>query len=294
MGVVATRLKFGSLIVAAVAGLFWADRDLVPCLVMGTTLALLALAAQAEFYRMLSQAGMRPAVGLGLAAGAYYLATRIAPAVEWFFQSPRPAAPVPQSTFDAGAHLAGAVVALLVIGVLSRRPEGAPQRIGATLIGLLVVPFLLGYVIEIRYLDQGWSWVLFLVAAAKTGDSTAFFVGRFLGRHKLIPAVSPNKTWEGAVASLGGSLLAAWIVVASAFPEPPATAVWLAAAVAVNLGAQFGDLGESLLKRGCEVKDSASLIPIMGGAFDLVDSFLIAAPVLRLVLSFLPGGVASG
>ncbi|MDP7560300.1 MAG: phosphatidate cytidylyltransferase [Planctomycetota bacterium] len=56
----------------------------------------------------------------------------------------------------------------------------------------------------------------------------------------------------------------------------------------MNLGAQFGDLSESLFKRGCEVKDSATLIPVMGGAFDMVDSFLVAAPALRIYLSTLP------
>ena len=286
MGVVATRLRYGSLVVAAVAGIFWVDRSVLPYATAGIVLALFALGAQAEFYKMLTSAGLQPAVRLGLLAGAYYLFTRIAPALEWTFQQGTDA-PDPQSTFDAGAHLAGAVVLLLVLGVLGQRPEGAPQRIGATLVGLLVVPFLLGYVIEIRYLPDGWAWVLFLIAVAKTGDSTAFFVGRFLGKRKLIPAVSPNKTWEGAIGSVAGSVLAAWLVVELAFDAPPEWSLWLPAALVVNVGAQFGDLGESLLKRGCEVKDSATLIPVMGGLFDMVDSFLIAAPVLRVYLAFL-------
>lgn len=288
MGVVATRLRYGSLLVAVVALVLWADRDLIPCLVSGLVLAAFALGAQAEFYLMLRSAGMQPATGLGLLAGAYYLATRLAPAVEWTLTRRTPL-PAPQQTFDAGAHLAVAVILLLVAGVLRRRPEDAPQRIGTTLVGLLVVPFLLGYVVEIRYLTAGWSWVIFLVAVAKVGDSTAFFAGRWLGRHKLIPAVSPNKTWEGAAASLLGALLTGWLVAGLAFPEPPTPARWLGAAVAVNVGAQFGDLGESLLKRGCGVKDSARLIPVMGGLFDMVDSFLMAAPLLRLYLALLPG-----
>jgi len=288
MGVVGTRLRYGSLLVAVVVLVFWADLAVAPCLVSGLVLAAFALGAQAEFYLMLRSAGMQPAMGLGLLAGGYYLATRLAPAVEWTLRhgTMRPA---PQSTFDAGAHLAAAVVLLLVAGVLGRRPEGAPQRIGTTLVGLLVVPFLLGYVIEIRYLGDGWAWVLFLVAVAKSGDSAAFFAGRWLGRHRLIPAVSPNKTWEGSVASLFGSVLAAGLVAHLAFPVAPATWHWLVAAVVVNVGSQFGDLGESLLKRGCGVKDSARLIPVMGGLFDMVDSFLMAAPLLRLYLALAPG-----
>ncbi|HEX9793836.1 MAG TPA: phosphatidate cytidylyltransferase, partial [Planctomycetota bacterium] len=265
--------------------LFWVDHGAVPYLTSGLVLALIALGAQAEFYTMLRSAGLQPAVRLGLLAGAYYLATRLVPGVAWSFGA-REGLPTPDQSFDAGAHLAGAVVFLLALGVLGRRPEGAPQRIGSTLIGLLVVPFLLGYVIEIRYLSDGWAWVIFLVAVTKTGDSAAFFVGRFLGRHKLIPAVSPNKTWEGAAASVVGSLLTGWLVAVTAFDQPPETWLWLVAGLVVNLGAQFGDLGESLLKRGCDVKDSARLLPVMGGLFDLVDSFLVAAPVLRLLLAF--------
>ncbi len=291
MGVVGTRLRYGSLAVAIVVSVLWLDRGPLAYLASGLTLAALALAAQAEFYRMLRGAGQRPATLLGLSAGAYYLFTRLAPVLEWEFTHRTPL-PDPQHTFDAGAHLAVAVIFLLVAGVLSRRTAEAPARIGATLVGLLLVPFLLGYLVEIRYLPDGWSWVVFLVAVAKAGDSTAFFVGRSWGRHKLIEEISPNKTWEGAIGSVGGSLLAAWVVVSCAFPASPPPWTWIPAALLVNVGAQFGDLGESLLKRGCRVKDSASLLPVMGGTFDLVDSFLIAAPVLRLFLSFSPAGVA--
>lgn len=286
-GVLATRLTFGSILVAAVGAIFWLDHGVLPYLTSGLILSLFALGAQAEFYQMLRGSGVPVSLGLGLAAGGYYLATRLAPAVEWTWRRATEL-PAPQSTFDAGAHLAVAVCALLALGVLGSRPEGAAQRIGATLLGLLVVPFLLGYGIEIRYLPQGWSWLIFLVAVAKVGDSAAFFVGRAYGRHKLAPAVSPNKSWEGALASVLGSLLAGWAVAALAFAAPPALALWLPAALLVNVAAQFGDLGESLLKRACRVKDSAALIPIMGGLFDLVDSFLIAAPALRFYLEMRP------
>lgn len=287
MGVVRTRLTYGSVIVAAVSGLFWLDKSVLPYLVVGLIAASLALVAQAEFYLMLRSAGMRPALRLGLFTGGYYLATRLVPAVEWYFKADRQG-PVPVSRgFDAGAHLAAATILLLVLGVLRRKPEQAPQKIGATLVGLLLIPFLLGYIIEIRYMPDGWAWVIFLVAVAKTGDSFAFFVGKFLGRHKLIPEISPNKTWEGAIASLAGGLLTAWVVAITAFPTPLPPEKWIIAGVVVNLGAQFGDLGESLLKRGCGTKDSAALFPVFGGVFDLVDSFLIAAPALRLTLAIL-------
>ncbi len=267
MSVVATRLRWGSLVVGVVSLVFWLDHGPLPILASGIVLTLFALAAQAEFYRMLRSAGFAPQIPLGLFAGACCLGARFVPAV------------------DVAGVLAGLVVLLLIVGVLSRSPGGAPSRLGATLLGILVVPFLLGFILDIRSLDQGWAWLVFLIAVAKAGDSTAFFAGRFLGSHPLIPEVSPNKTWEGAWGSVAGSLLAAWAVISWAFVEPPALQLWIPAALAVNVAAQFGDLGESLLKRGCGVKDSSSLLPMLGGSFDMVDSFLIAAPALRLFLA---------
>ena len=278
MGVVATRLKFGSIAVALVIGVFWLDQSLFPYVTSGVILSLFALGAQAEFYGMLRSSAVdsdhAPQLKLGLLAGAFFLATRYAE--------------MRGCHLDVGAQLGGILVLLLVVGVLGGKPKGAPSRIGGTLLGVLLVPFLMGYALEIRALDEGWAWLVFLVAVAKTGDSTAFFIGRSFGKHKLAPNVSPNKSWEGAVGSLLGSFLAAWIVTQTAFSATPDPQVWILAAIVVNLGAQFGDLSESLFKRGREVKDSATLIPVMGGAFDMVDSFLVAAPALRIYLSTLP------
>lgn len=278
MGVTRTRLLFGTPIVALTVTLFWFDRTASLPILSCTVLAILAILAQHEFYVMLRSAGVSVAHRLGMFVGVYYLLTRFLPLA---FSEETP-------LFDAGAHLAAAVTLLLVIGVLCGKSEGAPQRLAATLSGLLFVPFLLGYAIEVRHLPDGWAWLVFLVAVAKTGDSAAFFVGKSIGRHKLIPSVSPNKTWEGAVGSVFGSLFAAWLVATYLFSEPPSVGVWLSAALLVNVSAQFGDLAESLLKRGCSVKDSGGLVPVMGGILDLVDSFLIAAPLLRLFLAFIP------
>jgi phosphatidate cytidylyltransferase len=116
-------------------------------------------------------------------------------------------------------------------------------------------------------------------------------VGRTLGRHKLAPRLSPNKTWEGAIGSVAGSLLAVGVLLALehllavrfdsaklSYPED----VWyyLVLAVVVNVAAQVGDLAESALKRAVGVKDSGTLLPGHGGVLDRIDALLLAAPVL--------------
>jgi phosphatidate cytidylyltransferase len=122
------------------------------------------------------------------------------------------------------------------------------------------------------------------------GDIAAFYVGRDWGRHKLASALSPNKTWEGALGSVAGSLLVTggllgvaalletWNSAKLSYPED--LWYWLGLAVVVNVAAQVGDLAESALKRSAGVKDSGSLLPGHGGVLDRIDALLLAAPVL--------------
>jgi len=124
--------------------------------------------------------------------------------------------------------------------------------------------------------------LMLLLAVVWIGDSAAFYVGKAIGRHALAPLTSPNKTWEGSVASLVGSLAAAaiWSLVVLDGVR------WDLVAVAAIVGVvgQFGDLVESMIKRGAGVKDSGSLLPGHGGMWDRLDALLFAAPALLLGL----------
>jgi phosphatidate cytidylyltransferase len=110
------------------------------------------------------------------------------------------------------------------------------------------------------------------------GDSAAFYVGRRWGRHKMAPVVSPNKSWEGAAASLAAAVATAalwsWIVRGGVAPAV------VALGALANLAGQIGDLVESLFKRGSGIKDSGHLLPGHGGMLDRIDGLLFAAPVL--------------
>jgi len=265
MSVMRTRISYGAVLVTVVTALFWADRHLWLGIPSAVVLSLLALAAQAEFLQMGRAAGYRSSLPLGLGLGAAWLlgtATQSLP---------------------EGA-LSGVLIVLLLVGVLGRQPKGAIDRLGVTLVGFLAIPYLLSHLLELRALPDGWGWLIFVVAVAKTGDSCAFFAGSTMGKHKLIPEVSPNKSWEGAIASVLGGVLAGGICAATVFEQTLAWQLWLPAAIVTNIGAQFGDLSESLLKRSFGSKDSAGLVPAFGGTFDMVDSFLLAAPVLHLYL----------
>ena len=133
--------------------------------------------------------------------------------------------------------------------------------------------------------------MVFLLCVVWAGDIAALYVGRAWGKRKLAPTLSPNKTWEGAVGSVAGSLLvtgalfwlatflAQWNFVKLSFADE-VWWYWLVMAVLVNVAAQVGDLAESALKRSAGVKDSGTLLPGHGGMLDRIDALLLAAPVL--------------
>ena len=142
--------------------------------------------------------------------------------------------------------------------------------------------------------ENGKTLLLFLMLVVWTGDIAALYIGKAFGRRKLAPALSPNKTWEGAVASLVGAVLMAGLLAAvcSLVGARGSTALhvseplWqtLLLALLVNAAAQVGDLVESAIKRGVDVKDSGTMLPGHGGILDRIDALLVAAPVLWYLL----------
>jgi phosphatidate cytidylyltransferase len=154
--------------------------------------------------------------------------------------------------------------------------------------------------VQIRQQPAGAIWTIYTLLAVWAGDIFAYFVGKAIGRHRMSPEISPNKTWEGAIASVLASVIIGtlWIQHAqsiSAFfmrfglidrrdgiwglEQPQLWPIVLLSAV-VNLAAQLGDLVESLIKRGAGVKDSGTILPGHGGMLDRIDAMLFAVPVV--------------
>ena len=131
--------------------------------------------------------------------------------------------------------------------------------------------------------DISPHWLMFGLMINWVGDTGAYYVGRKFGRHKLAPVVSPGKSWEGAAASVAAGILFGVIYL----PLAIRGTTWLTAAlfaVAANVAGQIGDLAESAIKRGANVKDSGSLLPGHGGMLDRLDSTMFALPVLYALL----------
>jgi phosphatidate cytidylyltransferase len=179
---------------------------------------------------------------------------------------------------------------LLVCTFSSPIPRVLPDASNAVFC-LLYAGFTLISLPALHAQPNGPSLVVFLLCVVWAGDIAALYIGRPFGRHKLAPTLSPNKTWEGSIASVAGSLLAAggllgisqylagWNSVALSYADE-VWWYWLILAVIVNIAAQVGDLAESALKRSAGVKDSGTLLPGHGGILDRIDALLLAAPTL--------------
>lgn len=181
--------------------------------------------------------------------------------------------------------LAIAFLAIPIAAVL--RPgeiERAPERVSATLFGVVYLGFTLSFCVMLRALPNGLLWICLGLAVVWLGDTGAYLGGRAFGRHRMHERVSPKKTWEGSIAGLLTSVAAAL----AAREVYARLGLWqgpsIRAADAVAVGAlggalgQVGDLAESLLKRAAGVKDSGTMFPGHGGMLDRIDALLFALP----------------
>jgi len=158
------------------------------------------------------------------------------------------------------------------------------EDLGNALFGpvYVVLPLALFLLIEMR--PKGPVWIFFLMAVIFASDTGAYYFGKLLGRHKLYEAMSPKKTWEGAVGGLIASLTAASLFIRLCGPPSLTLKVVILAAIMCAAG-QIGDLCQSMLKRAHGIKDSGRLLPGHGGILDRIDGLLFAIPVLYIYLS---------
>ena len=199
-----------------------------------------------------------------------------------------------------------AVLLVFLLGVFGRqffthRPEAVPplETMAYTVFGLLYVPWLFNFITKIIYLvprtTEGWLvgqyYVLYLIAVAKFSDMGAYLTGSLIGKHKMVPHISPGKTWEGFGGALAFSLLASYGLKAVMPVKLGLLGNFdlLLLGLVLSVAAVIGDLAESILKRGTGVKDSGQLLPGIGGVLDLIDSLLFTAPILYFYLYYLLG-----
>jgi phosphatidate cytidylyltransferase len=257
-------------------------RNLVAAATTGVILAALALAllawgktpfaflagavillGQGEFYAVMRMRGRQPATALGLVSGVFTV---------------------------AGGYVAGEPGVLLgltlamttsVLWYMAAPPaarKGTTVDVGATLLGVIYVPFLASFALIMLRLsgDTGRNLLLAVVGLTVLYDTLAYAIGSLWGDRALAPTISPSKSWEGAIGATLLLLIVAISLVPSIEPFTPTRAVGLA--LTISIFAPIGDLVESAFKRDLGVKDMSSILPGHGGILDRIDSILFTAP----------------
>lgn len=248
-----------AIVAIVVAGGWW----------MAGFLALLSAVGAGEFYRMAEVQNIRPIWAPGIATAALL--------------------PLLVAAGDSRS-----ILALLALGVagaftvqLQRGIPGAFTAIATTVAGAVYPAALLVWLLLLRQWHTSPSDGAWLVIALLGGiwlcDSSAYFVGRGMGKHPLAPRLSPKKTWEGAIAGLAAAIAWSAIVIPTMLSWGT---VWLGVLIGIIIGVvgQGGDVAKSLLKRDVGIKDSSAIIPGHGGVLDRFDSAMAAAPAVYLLL----------
>lgn len=245
----------------------------------------IGLVAQWEFYKLQELRGFHVYKRAGLFCGALLFLFAYLHLIEG----------VGSSAKWSSAELL--VIIGAILGAVSRQLFDTDQdkpvlTIALTLLGFFYVPYLFAFVLKILVLKSievpgaGYPFIIYLVAVTKMTDVGAYLTGKFFGAHKLYPQISPKKTWEGLI---GGLALALATSVGFVYVQPENLApisgihAWVLGLV-IPVVSVIGDLGESLVKRAAQIKDSGVLIPGIGGALDLIDSILFTAPVFYCYL----------
>lgn len=235
-----------------------------------------------EFYQLVEKRGLVCFKPLGVIGGLVLMFSTFFYLTSGIVRHPSKA-----NDFETGILILF-VLGLCVRQFVSKSNVNGIQAIATTLFGLMYVPWLLNFIQKINFFPdaEGRYYVLFFVLVTKFSDMGAYCTGTLIGKHKMIPRISPGKTWEGfagaIVVSTGASLVFGHI-----FSSHMIGMQWFHAlilGILLSVTAVIGDLIESLFKREAGVKDSGTLFPGMGGILDIIDSILFNAPIMYLYL----------
>jgi phosphatidate cytidylyltransferase len=249
-------------------------------------IAFFGLTGQWEFYLAQEEKGHKVFKQSGLFCGALIFV------VSWYFLIFNPAQ-ARLVHFGEELVLVFAILGAFIRLVVRQEEHRAPITTAAlTLLGLMYVPFLFNFVALLAFMpgDQAQNrfLLIYLLAVTKFSDVGAYVVGSLIGKHKMIPRISPGKTWEG----FAGAILTSLVISVAMTYAMGAHAPALSFSSSIILGlllpliSVVGDLAESVVKRDASIKDSGRTIPGIGGALDLIDSILFTAPVLYVYLQF--------
>ena len=244
----------------------------------------LALAGLFEFYGLVEKRGLVCFKYCGLFGGALLM---LGTFLQLIGKIGTQGSPARVNDFETG-FLILFVLGLCLRQFFSKSNSAGIVAIAMTLFGLMYVPWLLNFIQKINFFPgvEGKFFLLYFILVTKFSDTGAYAVGSLIGRHKMIPRISPGKTWEGfagaILVSTGASLVFVHFLGGRMAGMNYVHATILG--IVLSVTAVIGDLIESLFKREAGVKDSGNVLPGIGGVLDLLDSLLFNAPIMYLYL----------
>lgn len=266
-----------------VSALFSGNRILSNYVFLAIMMTLAGLGLR-EFYDLVTKRELVCFKGWGLIGGLLLMGS------SFFYLSGiqnAPVGPAEANDFET-SFLILFVLGLCIRQFISRSNPAGLLAISTTLFGLMYVPWLLNFIQKIHFFPKvnGAYYILYFVLVTKCSDIGAYSVGSLIGKHKMIPRISPNKTWEGFGGAVAVSTLASVVFAWLAGPKLRGM-TWghaVILGILLSTAAVVGDLIESLFKREAGVKDSGRFFPGIGGILDLMDSLLFNAPLMYLYL----------
>jgi phosphatidate cytidylyltransferase len=270
------RVATAALLIPVVIATIW----LAPTWFVTVLAAIVAVFALREFFGLGERMGFR-AYGFWTSLTALGIFTQ-----QWYASQAASIERLSDLLYRAGAPRVSLELILVlfifgaaIIAIGSRRPLAEVySSVAASAAGLVAVVIPFSAVVRLHGVDiVGRQLLLFTLVVVWVGDSAAYFVGQAIGRIKMTPHLSPNKTWEGAAANFLGALLVAAVFGYWMKIEP---AHMLAMAALGSIAGQVGDLFESAFKRSAGVKDSGTILPGHGGMLDRIDALIFAAPAV--------------
>lgn len=302
------RIIFGAIMIAVLMGVFWADwkwedsyrsahQEANYSPTAGVALAVIFLpilwVGFLEFAKMAKGVGVKLHIKTGLVGVTLLALLPILHNLKTLLPTNCPFLGGLLCGLKITAPVAIAFVVMLIFfaQMLRGRLEDALRRVACTTLGVIYLGLLGGLLLLLR-IQYGMGVLLMFIAAVKCTDIGAYFTGSFIGKHKMIPWLSPGKTWEGMVGGLISAAVVAvliWTILtrmeifkSDIFGNMLEVAIF---GIIVGAAGQFGDLCESLMKRSAGVKDSGALVPEFGGVLDILDSPLLAGPVAIVLIT---------
>ena len=294
------RIGISVVLVPSLLALFWWDSQMGDSAGVLLVLSLLlAVRGSYEMCYLLKTRAMKPVFEVCAACSVLVILLTWA-RVRLVYGVPEDAHLLVSLGCVAAGVFASFVILLLVEAVRYRQPGNSLESLGAGLLTVAYAAGLLAVLIQFRWYPKsaiGYFAVGSVIIAVKSGDIMAYTFGRLWGRRKMVPTLSPGKTWMGGIGAIVGACLGSWLWITfggglfDAAPQSAGLIPVLAYGAVMGVVGLVGDLCESLIKRDAEKKDSAQLMPGFGGLLDLLDSPLFAAPIALAWWYFWPPAV---